>query len=576
MIMDRLELPIGDASFRNMRTSNCYYVDKTRHLWNLTKGGSRYYFLSRPRRFGKSLLVSTMKELFEGNEKLFRGLYIHDQWHWDTRNPVVRLSFDGSYSKPGELESSIFKQLATLEEDAGIKPLPEARTGPDRLQYLIHRLYRTTGQTVVVLVDEYDKPILETLENRQQAGDNRDYLRGFYGSIKGCADYIRFVFVTGISMYSKVSLFSNLNNLYDLSLSPEYATICGYTDTELDQVFEPELAVLPEGEREEIQRWYNGYHWLGKEKVYNPFDILLYFKNRKFKPYWYETGTPDFLYQRMKQGSLNTLDLENLAIFDRELSNFDIERIHLNALLFQCGYLTIVKESRQGSRTFYNLDYPNHEVRLSLNGELLEVVGDLAEVSERGKALVRLLETNDFDGFERELQAFFAGMPYQITPPLMGSRRDKGPDKQSLRWGEAEAVKSGASRPPTESAVAFGSSSSTPPQGGSGVDMARFEGFYASILYACFFTLDFDVRVEESTLRGRSDMVLMRGNQVFVLELKVADGSEVEAKAEQALIQMRDKDYAGKYKNGDRRIHLLAVVFDRHERNLAMVRAQSA
>ena len=607
MAMDKLELPIGNASFRSMRKWDFYYVDKTRYVHSLARRPG-YYFLSRPRRFGKSLLVDTLHELFAGSEELFRGLYIHDRWDWEAKHPVVRLSFDGKYSEPGNLESSIFNQLATLEEDAQIVPLAEARTGPDRLQYLIHRLYRKTGQTVVVLVDEYDKPILETLENRQQAEANRDYLRGFYGIIKGCARYIRFVFVTGISMYSKVSLFSNLNNLYDLSLAPDYATICGYTDAELEKVFEPELAALQPDEREEIQRWYNGYHWLGDETVYNPFDILLYFKNRKFKPYWYETGTPAFLYHRMKEGSLNTLDLENLTIFDRDLSNFDIERIHLNALLFQCGYLTLVKEEMQGSRTFYTLDYPNHEVRLSLNGELLEVAGDLAEVSERGKALAGLLESNDFEGFERELKAFFAGIPYQITPPLRGSRRDKGASPQSLRWGEAEAVKSGASRPPTESAVAFGSASSTPPQGGSDsvcgsssstppqggsdsvcgstsstllqggsdVGIARFEGFYASILYACFFTLDFDVRVEESTLRGRSDMVLMRGNQVFVLELKVADGSEVEAKAEQALIQMRDKDYAGKYKTGDRRIHLLAVVFDRRERNLALVRAGSA
>ena len=606
MTTDKLELPIGDASFRNMRTSNCYYVDKTRHLWNLTKGGSRYWFLSRPRRFGKSLTVDTLHELFAGSEKLFRGLYIHDRWDWDVKHPVIRISFSANYDRPGNLESHIFKQMAAHETEYGINPLSEARTAAELLQHLIISLYRDTGQTVVILVDEYDKPILDVLEKRELAQANRDYLRGFYGIIKDCARYIRFVFVTGISMYSKVSLFSGLNNLNDISLLPHYATICGYTDAELDQVFEPELAALQPGEREEIQRWYNGYHWLGKEKVYNPFDILLYFQSRKFKPYWYETGTPAFLYHRMKEGSLNTLDLENLTIFDRDLSNFDIERIHLNALLFQCGYLTLVKEEMQGSRTFYTLDYPNHEVRLSLNGELLEVAGDLAEVSERGKALAGLLESNDFEGFERELKAFFAGIPYQITPPLRGSRRDKGASPQSLRWGEAEAVKSGASRPPTESAVAFGSASSTPPQGGSDsvcgsasstllqggsdsvcgsasstllqggsdVGIARFEGFYASILYACFFTLDFDVRVEESTRRGRSDMVLMRGNQVFVLELKVADGAEVEVKAEQALIQMRDKDYAGKYKTSDKRIHLLAVVFDRRERNLAMVRAE--
>ena len=526
MAMNRRRLPIGMQAFRNLRNKECYYVDKTPHIERLVDEGE-YYFLSRPRRFGKSLLISTLKELFEGNEKLFRGLYIHDRWDWNTRHPVVRLSFGGQFNRPGILEKDIMRQLRSIERYQGLDPDHESDTGAILLRSILDRLNFETDQQVVVLVDEYDKPILDVLENRELAQANRDYLRGFYGIIKDCADYIRFVFVTGISMYSKVSLFPGLNNLYDLSLAPDYATICGYTDDDLQTVFEPELVGVEKEEREEIQRWYNGYHWLGKEKVYNPFDILLYFKNRKFKPHWYETGTPDFLYHRMKEGSLNTLDLENLAIFDRELSNFDIERINLNALLFQCGYLTIVKEEMQGSSIFYTLDYPNHEVRLSLNGELLEVVGDLAEVSERGKALVRLLESNDFEGFERQLKAFFASMPYQ--------------------W-----------------------------RGGSDVDMARFEGYYASILYACFFTLDFDVRVEESTRRGRSDMVLMRKGQVFVLELKVADGSEVEAKAEQALIQMRDKDYAGKCRTGDRRIHLLAVVFDRQERNLALVRVEGA
>ena len=416
--MTKRRLPIGVSSFRTIRQDNCYYVDKTIHIHRLVDEGY-YYFLSRPRRFGKSLLISTLKELFEGNEKLFRGLYIHDHWRWNVKHPVIRISFSANYDQPGNLESHIFKQMAVHEKRTGIES-PEDCTGAERLQHLIISLYDKTDQTVVILVDEYDKPILDVLENQELAQANRDYLRGFYGIIKDCADYIRFVFVTGISMYSKVSLFSGLNNLNDLSLSPEYATVCGYTDAELEKVFTPELAESQQGEREEIQRWYNGYHWLGNETIYNPFDILLYFQSRKLKPHWYKTGTPSFLYHRMKQGALNTLDLENLGMFESELSNFDIERINLNALLFQCGYLTIVKEEMQGSRTFYTLDYPNHEVRLSLNEELLRVVSDLTEASDRGKTLARLLEANDFEGFERELKAFFAGIPYQHHSPLEG------------------------------------------------------------------------------------------------------------------------------------------------------------
>ena len=606
MAVDKLELPIGNASFRSIREWDFYYVDKTRHIWSLARRPG-YYFLSRPRRFGKSLLISTLKELFEGNKQLFQGLYIYDRWDWDIQYPVIRISFGANYDKPGNLESHIFSQLSALEEDADIAPSPDARTGPDRLQYLIRRLYRTAGQPVVILVDEYDKPILDVLEKRELAQDNRDYLRGFYGIIKDCADYIRFVFVTGISMYSKVSLFSNLNNLNDISLAPEYASICGYTDADIDEVFAPELVGVEKEERQEIQRWYNGYHWRGKEKVYNPFDIMLYFQKREFQPYWYETGTPTWLYHLMKRGELSTRELQNLEMYKGDLSTFDLEKVNLNALLFQCGYLTIAGEQVRDGDVYFTLDYPNREVRLSLNRELMAAVSGTSttEVLKRGRTLVQLLVDNDFAGLQEELKALFAGIPYSFTAPFRGSRRDTGVDKQSLRWGDGEAVGSGASRPPTESAVAFGSASSTPPQGGSDiayglassaahhggsdgglpaslatsqggndVGVARYEGYYASILYTIFSTLNLDIRVEDASVRGRADIVVIYRKQVFVFELKVADGVDVEAKADQALAQMRDRDYAGKYRIDGNRIHWLAMVFDRQKRNLATLRVE--
>ncbi len=523
MTMDKRKLPIGMQAFRSLREWDFYYVDKTLHILSLAERPG-YYFLSRPRRFGKSLLISTLHELFAGNEPLFRGLHIHERWDWSVRHPVMRLSFGGKYNERGELEKDIIEQLESIERQYGLEPAIQSDSGPRRLRNIIQRLERKTGEQVAVLIDEYDKPILDVLENKELARENRDYLRGFYGMIKDCADYIRFVFITGISMYSKVSLFSVLNNLYDLSLDPEYATLCGYTEKDLETVFAAELAGVSESDRQEIRRWYNGYHWLGNEKVYNPFDILLYFRNRKFKPWWYETGTPSFLYERMASGAVNTLDLENLHMYDSDLSTFEVERINLNALLFQCGYLTLVDEEARPAGIFYTLDYPNHEVRLSLNRQLLEAVtGDLVVAAERGETLVGLLDANDFAGFERELQAFFAGIPYQ--------------------WHTHN-------------------------------DGGRSEGHYATVLYACFRALGLDMRVEESTGRGRSDMVLMRAGQVFVLEFKVADGAQVEEKAEQALVQMRDKDYAGKYRTGNSKVHLLALVFDRDKRNLAMMRAE--
>ncbi len=519
--MDKRRLPIGMQAFRNLRSKDCYYVDKTPHIERLIDEGE-YYFLSRPRRFGKSLLISTLKELFEGNEKLFRGLYIHNRWDWNIRYPVIRLSFGGNYSEPGELEKDILEQLESVERQYGLEPAARSDTPSRRLRSIIQHLDHKTGHQAVILVDEYDKPILDMLEKREQAQANRDYLRGFYGMIKDCADSIRFVFITGISMYSKVSLFSALNNLDDISLAPEYAALCGYTDDDLDNVFTAELADVTKSEREQIRRWYNGYHWRGEEKVYNPFDILLFFKSREFRAHWYRTGTPSFLYHRMANGTINTLDLENLGIFDSELSGFELEDININALLFQCGYLTIVKEEIRRFRIFYTLGYPNFEVRLSLNEELLRAVtGDLTEASERGETLVDLLDTNDFEGFERELRAFFAGIPYQ--------------------WHDHN-------------------------------NMERSEGHYATVLYSCFRALGLDMRVEDSTSRGRADMVLIRRDQVFVLEFKVADGTDVDVKASQALTQIRNKDYAGKYCVQDKRIHLLAVIFNRKTRNLAMIR----
>ncbi len=520
--MKKLDLPVGESAFKNIRVWDFYYVDKTAHIFKLTRKPG-YYFLSRPRRFGKTLLVSTMKELFEGSEKLFRGLHIHERWDWSVSNPVVRLSFDANYSKPGSLEIHMASQLSALEKDAGIEPLTSDTPGDVRFQSLVRKINRKTGKQVVILVDEYDKPILDVLENKEQAEANRRYLHGVYGIIKGCADEVRFVFVTGISMYSKVSLFSGLNSLEDISLDPRYTTICGYTDADIDTVFAPELEGL---DRDEIRRWYNGYSWLGKEKVYNPFDVLLLFSKRQFKPYWYETGTPSYLYNMMADGRLNTLELENLGMYETDLSNFKLEEVNTDALLFQCGYLTITGQQVQSEQAFYTLYYPNQEVRLSLNKELLKALGgDKSETMRRGESLAGLLAENDFVGFEKQLRSLFSGIPYQWHIRNM---------------------------------------------------LARHEGFYASVLYACFTANGIDIRAEESTSRGRSDLVVLHAGQVFVLELKVVLGLSARVATSKAMRQMRERGYAEKYENNGKAIHLLALAFNGLRRNLAEIRAEKA
>ncbi len=279
--MTSRRLPIGIQDFETIRSEGFCYVDKTPLIRQLVDEG-RHYFLSRPRRFGKSLLVDTIKALFEGRKELFEGLAIHAHRDWSVTHPVLRLSFDGKYNDgPADIEGDIIEQLESAEREHGLSPARSSDTGPRRLRNLLDRLHRATGQRVVILVDEYDKPILDALRDPALAIANRDYLRGFYGIVKGSAAHVRFVFVTGISMFSKVSLFSGLNNLEDISLDPRYATLCGYTDADLDTVFAPELEGL---DRDAIRTWYNGYHWLGRERLYNPFDVLLLLRKREFNP----------------------------------------------------------------------------------------------------------------------------------------------------------------------------------------------------------------------------------------------------------------------------------------------------
>ena len=357
--MNKRRLPIGIQTFRKIRQEACYYVDKTTYIRRLLDEGT-HYFLSRPRRFGKSLFLDTLKELFEGNEPLFEGLYIHDRWDWSVRHPVLRLSFgSGNLSESGVLHKEVMAQLDTLEEETGVESRYD--TASVRFRHLIQRLHRQSGQRVAVLIDEYDKPILDALDTPDVARANRDFLRGLYAVIKDSDAHMRFTFITGVSKFSKVSLFSGLNNLKDITLDPRYSAICGYAEADLDRVFGPELPGL---DREQIRDWYNGYSWRGDEKMYNPFDLLLLFDSREFKAHWFETGSPSFLIETLFERRLSSLALENMIGTDDLLSKFDVGDIGTEALLFQTGYLTIAEERKLGGKTLYRLGYPNQEAEL--------------------------------------------------------------------------------------------------------------------------------------------------------------------------------------------------------------------
>ena len=515
--MERRTLPIGIQSLREIRRMDCYYVDKTAHVLRLAREG-KYHFLSRPRRFGKSLLVDTFKELFEGNGELFRGLAIHGEWDWSVKHPVVRFDFSGGeFGDPEGLRRAVARQLDVIGEEAGITP--RYADPPGRFDHLIRALRRSAGRQVVVLVDEYDKPILDALGEPETARANRNVLRSLYGGIKACDADIRFCFLTGVSKFSKAGLFSGLNNLRDITLDPAYATICGYTDGDLDTVFAPELEDL---DRDEIRRWYNGYSWRGPERVYNPFDILLLFRTREFENHWFETGTPTFLVETLLRRDAPTVGLDGMAGRESLLSSFDVERMSVEALLFQTGYLTITGEERRNGRPHYRLGYPNLEVRQSLGEVLLEAL--LPEASRREAEDLPLRErmaANDLAGVGELFRGVFASIPHQwyMNGPL-----------------------------------------------------AAYEGHYASVIHSCFLMQGFEPVGEDSGSRGRADMALRFDGQVYLFEFKVVD----RGREGTALEQLKAKGYADKYRHLGLPVHLIGVEFSREERNIVAFSVEAA
>ena len=510
-------LPIGFQTFRDVRSRDCYYVDKTPYALRMAEQG-KHYFLSRPRRFGKSLFLDTLKELFEGSRELFNGLVAFDRWDWSVRHPVVRLDFGGgNFKVPGYVETSLMAQLGSAERRSGVDPIHNS--GPERFAYLVETLHQESGQQVAVLVDEYDKPILDALEEPGVARANRDYLRGLYAMVKSCDAHIRFCFLTGVSKCSKVSLFSGLNNLVDITMDPQYAAVCGYTEADLDTVFAPELRGL---DRERVRDWYNGYSWGGPEAVYNPFDALLLFRNREFKAWWFETGTPTFLVETLVRRGVPTPTLDRMVASDELLSTFDVDDIATEALLFQTGYLTVVGSEMHEGNLYYCLGYPNREVRQSLNASLLgHLVRDRSTQTRNAIRLSQLLRAADFEGLERLFRAFFAGIPYE--------------------WHRRNQI-------------------------------ARYEGYYASVFYSYFAALGLEVRVEESGSQGRLDMAVRAGGRVYLFEFKVVERAGSGA----ALAQLRARGYADRYRDLGEPVYLVGVEFSEKARNLARFEAERA
>ena len=454
------KLPIGISSFEEIRTGGYYYVDKTYFVKKLVEEG-KYYFLSRPRRFGKSLFVDTLKSAFEGKKELFEGLYLENNWNWQEKYPVVRISFVKDTLSVDDLKNrvrSIIKEKAREEE----VEIEERESIGTMLENLVKGLYRKNRRKVVLLVDEYDKAIIDNIEDREKAERIRKELKEFYSVLKDLDQYLHFVFITGISKFAKVSLFSGLNQLNDISLNKEYGDICGYTEEELIQVF-GEL-IKGEEELEKIREWYNGYCWLGP-RIYNPFDVLLYMENRVYRSYWFKTGNPEFLVKVIREKGYYIPNLEEVVVDDNVLDMFDIEEIRIEALLFQTGYLTIKEMIEEEDWLEYRLCYPNKEVKVALNS----YIGD-SIWSE--KSWIREVRKIFVEGKLLELENVL-NQVYGSVPNI---------------WYR---------------------------------DVGRYDSFYCALFYVLLVSSGLEVIAEDVTSIGRIDLTVISKGKVYIIELKV-------------------------------------------------------
>ena len=509
--MDRL-YPIGIQTFEEIREGGYCYVDKTAQVYRLARGG-KYYFLSRPRRFGKSLLISTLEAYFQGKKELFTGLALEELEKEWTEYPILHLDLNArNYLDTASLPAILNQHLEKWEALYGDEK--KDRAPEERFAYLIEKINQITGKNVVVLVDEYDKPLLQALRNEELLTSYRQQLKAFYGVLKSKDAYIRFALLTGVTKFNKVSVFSDLNNLQDISMSPRFATLCGITEQELYDVFEEDIRLLGEHNgmseeetRKALKDSYDGYHFTANcPDLYNPFSLLNAFSSKELGSYWFETGTPTFLIQLLKQGHYNLYNLYHEQVSKDMLG--DIDNVGGNPLpmLYQSGYLTLKGYDREFGT--YTLGFPNREVAEGFNRHLLLGYAKVPSGNPTFQIQNFVLEVRrgDTDAFLQRLQSFFADTPYELARDL--------------------------------------------------------ELHYQNVLFIVFKLLGFYVQVEYHTSRGRIDLVLKTADYIYVMEFKL------EGTAEEALQQIEDKHYALPFATDQRRVYKVGVNFSKDRRNI--------
>ena len=524
-------MPIGTQSFEDIRKKELLYIDKTRYIASLTER-FKYIFLSRPHRFGKSLFLSTLRAYFEGKKELFAGLYIEqveaklalqqrrEPW---TQYPVLYLELNAeNYRTQVDLENSLHSHLVTWEKRYGADE--SERTLPSRFRGVIQRAYEKTGQQVVVLVDEYDKPLLETVYNDALNAANRSLLKAFYEVLKQCDAYIRFAFLTGITKFSKLTLFSGLNNLMDITLVDDYSAICGFTEQELSEFFTPEIEALAtahkktiEQTRATLKKTYDGYCFSRRgENVYNPFSLLKVLAIKEYDYYWFATATPEYIIRYLERNAYFVPNLDGEVEIDiNDVQDFRFDSRSSIPLLFQAGYLTIKQFLPRFN--LYRLGYPNEEVRNGFLKNLLPTYTDI-EYPEVGKTIsdaYRAVLEGNIEGVMQIIESLLAGILYNNLP---ADHRGK-----PLR-----------------------------------------EQYYQTVLYLFFRLLGLHTQSEVVVATGRVDMVVRTTKHLYLFEFKVtASGS-----AQDAIDQIKTRGYAKKFRSTKRKIHYIGVSFDEKTRNI--------
>ena len=517
------KLPIGIQTIEEIITDGYIYVDKTRFALELINSG-KHYFLSRPRRFGKSLFVSTLKEIFKGNKVLFKGCYIaQSNYDWKSY-PVLSLNFGGIANKtPEKLERNLHSLITKIGKDQDIEIEMNEDPLEFRLEVLVEALAKNGNGKVVVLIDEYDKPLIDHLHNPEVVEGNRQLLQSFFGALKSLDEYIKFTFITGISKFSKVSLFSGANHLNDISMDTQYAAMMGYTQEELVQYFGQYVQAIVQKKNQqgkpstkeevlaEIKDWYNGYRFSEEEiYVYNPLSTLSYFRKKKAESYWFATGTPTFLVEELKKRPQEITSLSQMLATQKDLSDISkITRITLPALLFQTGYLTI--EDYDVKLNAYQLDFPNKEVREALFGAMLEELAEgevkFLEVSSMADKLRESLNDLELDTFIDIIKTHFARIAYHT-------------------YQHAK------------------------------------EGLYQAIFMICLELSGIHTQGEVATNKGRIDVLCQLTDMCYIFELKVDQDAAI------AMRQAVNQQYSQRYRHQGKQIVVMGVSFSSRKRNI--------